>query len=53
MARGEGGADGVEEPVGRAGTIDQHLEERREQRRQALGGGERDEGEPAASAKEE
>jgi hypothetical protein len=53
MARGEGGADGVDEPVGWAGTIDQHLEERREQRRQALGDGERDEGEPAASAKEE
>ena len=40
-------------PVGRAGAIDQHLEECREQRRQALGDGEGDEGEPAASAKEE
>jgi hypothetical protein len=53
MARGEGGADGVDESVGRAGAIDQHLKERREQRGQALGDGERGEGEPAASPKEE
>ena len=43
----------MDEPAGRARTIDQHLEERREQLRQALRDGERDEGEPATPAKEE
>jgi hypothetical protein len=53
MARGEGGADGVDEPVGRAAAIDQNLEDHREQRRLTLGDGESGKGEPAASAKEE
>ena len=43
----------MDEPIGRAGAIDQHLEERREQRRQGLGDGERNEGEPATLAEEE
>ena len=43
----------MDEPIGRAGAIDQHLEERREQRRQGLGDGERDEGAPATLAEEE
>ena len=53
MARGERGAKGVDELIGRPGAIDQHLKERRQQRRQALGGGKRHESEPATSAKEE
>ena len=46
MAGGEGRAGGVDEPVGRTGTVDQRLEKDREQRRQALGEGESGEGEP-------
>ena len=53
VARREGGADGMDEPVRRASAINQHLEERREKRRQRLRDGERDESEPATSAKEE
>ena len=53
VTRGERGADGVDEPAGRAWAIDQRLEERREQLRQALRDGERDEGEPATPAQEE
>jgi hypothetical protein len=43
----------VDEPVGGTGAVDQHLEERREKRRQALRDGERDQSEPPASAQEE
>ncbi|HEX6663279.1 MAG TPA: hypothetical protein VF025_06350 [Gaiellaceae bacterium] len=53
MAGGEGGADRVNDAMGRAGAIDQGLEKRGEQRRHALGDCKRDEGERATSAKEE
>jgi hypothetical protein len=52
MARREGGADGVDKPVGRAGAINQCLEKRGEGRCHALGDGEGDDGEPATSANE-
>jgi hypothetical protein len=53
MAGGERRADRVDEPAGRAGAIDQCLEQRGEQRREGLGDRECGEREPAMSPEEE